>query len=479
MSEGGPSQAPSTRLQSLPSSSSDPRSRRAPSAAEFSSASAPTDWNAVSPMLPFATTSERRPPRRADEVALDTDRTPSPRVLARSSIPVATVSAVLDPEPTQIPFIFSPIHDLENCIATNIEWTYTGPHTPVEFHIVAVVTEGTDGAVPTVMPEQSLLEVDATLQSLPWTPSNYTPGFYTLGAYFVDYEITVYAPEFGISSNGTRIDCNAQPSSAPASSTATQSAGNTRAGIVAGGVIAVVALLITVTVVFLCVRRGTCPRLRRPRPRRPPPSPPMPDKASTWSGSENSLRAPPAPPHKLRLSAIEMPRAALPRLEPNRRQPSVQLSSPATPLAPQPSPTSPKTYAHSPTKPPSAYSTRKPTPSLDLLEELSAGVGGGGGMSPGGESFEVSSPIPSSATSKMYRGRDSGTSYHTQPPSRMSYQTLAMSRMSFGTQAPSEEAWRARASSVIDPHLFGAVKTMHAVVPDVPPLPPRKDGWDS
>ncbi|OJT08288.1 hypothetical protein TRAPUB_827 [Trametes pubescens] len=247
-------------------------------------------------------------------------------------------------------------------------------------------------------------------------------------------------------------------------STDSQAQENKHAAVVTGGIIISVAILILAVVTFLYFRTALCRRSRNaislPREKRP-------YQSAHWLGlssSHSSLQpeeglAPPVresikPPP--RLSAIEMPRSALPRLEPNRRQPSMYIPSPVTTSTFQPSPgSSIAKRGDSPTSLASPYKTRKPVPRLDLVEDMDGVSAVQGFGSTGAPSPEITSPVPSSATSKMYRTRDSGMSLRTEAASER------------------EEAWRARASSIIDPHQFGAMKTMHSVVPDVPPLPQK------
>ncbi|KAI0824899.1 hypothetical protein BC628DRAFT_1419647 [Trametes gibbosa] len=465
----------------------------------------------------------------------------SPLPPISSPLPPIT-SPLPPPSPPAALFEFRPMLVAENCVPTDIAWTYAGP--PVQVQILIAPSEylnvppdddddDAPAPAPAFAPVRALPPVDATLQTHAWTPVNYSAGWYTLKATPTQEGegdgdgdggpdgpryVFLQSSPFPITLNNAGADCDpaapppsqsVQPAPAPtgsgsgsgpsdgqtlpaqkASDADAHGAGNMRAEVVAGGIIAGVVVLITFTVAFLCFggcggvpcRRGRG-RGRGRRTRPPALDKKKPYQSTIWAGlasSETSLRTVPgttySPAEHKPPRTPELPRAALPRLEPNRRQPSLPLPLPVTPSAlarspvAAPPPPPPRTQARSPARAPSAYRTRKPTPSLDLLEELSGGSGGGGGGgSPGGRSFDATSPVPSSATSKMYRTRDSGASYHTQAPSRMSC----------GTQAPSEETtWRARASSVIDPHLFGAVKTMHAVVPSMPPLPARRDGQD-
>ncbi|KAL7280688.1 hypothetical protein ACG7TL_005627 [Trametes sanguinea] len=165
------------------------------------------------------------------------------------------------------------------------------------------------------------------------------------------------------------------------------------------------------------------------------------------------------------------PAPGLPRLSPNRRLPSVcaldlTTSEPSQDLARAPAPgaiegsTLDAASVDSPTLPPPTPSlstppqlhvvTRKPVParfsSYTLVTELS--------------SSEVDSPrsakevpsntvsrSPSAANSPMQQMWESG--FHVQRRSHLDREV-------------------ARASSIIDPHLFGEAKAMRAVIPDVP-----------
>ncbi|KAL1941853.1 hypothetical protein VTO73DRAFT_6853 [Trametes versicolor] len=411
----------------------------------------------------------------------------SPTIASRLPPAASASAAPLD----DASFIFSPFSPFNTCASSTIRWTYSGPDEEVSFFISTTST-------PSMQPDTPDFElvpggvVEAALGSFTWEPVDFEPGWYVLvatGEAFETQSVPFFigacdttqpvlpssTPTLSWSSllpsditlptttSNTSLPTPSTPSQALSSSS--QSQGNKHAAVVAGGIIIAVTVLILTIVTFVCFRTALCRRSRTaislPRDKRPYPS-------ARWLGlssSHSSLQQPhedPAPPVREsvksppRLSAIEMPRSALARLEPNRRQPSMYIPSPVATSTFQPSPQSSiAKRGDSPTSLASPYKTRKPVPRLDLVEDMDGASAVRGFASTGAPSPEITSPVPSSATSKMYRTRDSGMSLRTEATSER------------------EEAWRARASSIIDPHQFGAMKTMHSVVPDVPPLPQK------
>ncbi|KAI0336607.1 hypothetical protein GY45DRAFT_1315181 [Cubamyces sp. BRFM 1775] len=235
------------------------------------------------------------------------------------------------------------------------------------------------------------------------------------------------------------------------------------AGIVVGGVAAVI------VIVLACICLSTALR-RRARNA----------SSSSWRRSANWIGLPydddssstsgssPTDEKSLEGSPTKPP-AVLVRLEPNRRKPSAlsieptpvtttTTTSPQQVIQPEPlTPTPTKAAmdtgrADSPEMRRNSYRTRKPVPQLfPTGDEADAVLLVGELESPKEDRRSPTSAVPSSATSRMYRGRDSGYSVRSRSPI---------------------DKENARASSVIDPQLFGTgTKPMYSVVPAVPPLP--------
>ncbi|CDO71148.1 hypothetical protein BN946_scf184845.g18 [Trametes cinnabarina] len=241
--------------------------------------------------------------------------------------------------------------------------------------------------------------------------------------------------------------------------------GRNRAGVIAGGVIAGIAALVALVVLGICVNAAL---VRQTRVQRPKPA--VTRQPETWLGLPAASDSPRADSvsigstnEKTPFSPSEVPHEEpqLP-LQPNRRKPSVYAIDTA---ALPPARTKIQTHAltvpqveaaeargDSPTLPASPYATRKPVPSLSQPEAPSRSKSSGRStLESGVYEPSLASAVPSTATSRMYRTRDSGWSTESR-----FYRELG----------------NARASSVIDPHLAGALKPMqNALVPDVPPLP--------
>ncbi|KAI0634723.1 hypothetical protein C8Q77DRAFT_649288 [Trametes polyzona] len=376
---------------------------------------------------------------------------------------------------------------MQNCVLNTVAWAYTGPN--VELRLL--IANSTAPLLGNLGSQVSLLaEVDASSESFSWIPIGYTAGYYvyqTFGLpseaqslpFFIDGSTAACSGNasalppavppasstmYQLSGSPTSTSSASTPSASPVSSEArdAQPSSNKHAAVIAGGVIAAIAALILLGLAIFCFRTPPCRR-------RPPASSSktrgkMPYPTARWLGlssSSNSLdtQLPVAlpEPEKPRLSQIEMPRPALGRLEPNRRPPSSYTPSPiSTSVAQVSSTASLPRRGDSPTSVAPSYKTRKPVPPLEIGDSVDGWTAEQNGGDAGGFERDFTSPVPSSATSKMYRTRDSGVSAAVQTPAS-----------AVGT----EVQWKARASSVIDPQILGAMKTMHYVVPDVPPLP--------
>ncbi|KAI8971267.1 hypothetical protein BD414DRAFT_223340 [Trametes punicea] len=161
------------------------------------------------------------------------------------------------------------------------------------------------------------------------------------------------------------------------------------------------------------------------------------------------------------LDSVDTQDAVLPRLQPNRRASPVYAIETSTVLPLQertqadaparPTVNPATTRGDSPTLPPNPHVKRKPVSAL-LPSTLGADAGSPHESAESTKGYDSSlhSAVPSTATSQMYHIRDSAFSVRTR------------------SYTENEDA---RASSVVDPHMFGAMKPMQRVVPAVPPLP--------
>ncbi|KAL7283950.1 hypothetical protein ACG7TL_001222 [Trametes sanguinea] len=376
-----------------------------------------------------------------------------------------------------------------SCAETTIRWTYSGPEDKLEIGLSD--RSSSQAAAREGAPMHTVAQVDANEQEWAWF-ANVTSGWYVMSlAIQVDIQV-LSSPFFVQNSSDTSCLASSGGSSqvstspptpstlstslatspvssaiSPSTSGATTSSTSSRAGAVAGIVVAAIAALITVAALVVCVRAVLARRMRRARPatRRQP---------ETWLGlpaSSDTTRTDsvsiPSINEKGLLGSEKDTDATVPApLQPNRRKPSVLAIDTAAAAPPQvknEAPTLPvsgtearEIRGDSPTLPPSAYVTRKPVPPLPSYESVDTTKPSSRDPRKSKDyDPSLASAVPSTATSRMYRTRDSGWS------------TSAESRFY-------RELGNARASSVIDPHLVGALKPMqNSMIPDVPPLPPN------
>ncbi|KAI9060939.1 hypothetical protein FKP32DRAFT_1678600 [Trametes sanguinea] len=258
----------------------------------------------------------------------------------------------------------------------------------------------------------------------------------------------------------------ARDTDAPSASTSSQMP----EGVIIGLVLACVAILGVAVMISLCLRSM---KSRREQP----PTRSAGHDSAHWMGVASvesthhtaSIYSIPEKAPQTPDTGVQ-PAAVLPRLSPNRRLPSCALDIAAswppqemvrTPTpeeldagtmdaAREDSPTLPPPTPNLSTPPKLHVVTRKPIPArfsshTMTTEHLSSKVDGP--MTAKEVPSNTVSRSPSTANSAMQQIWESG--FHVQRRSHL-------------------DRDMARASSIIDPHLFGEAKTMHAVIPDVP-----------
>ncbi|KAI9061618.1 hypothetical protein FKP32DRAFT_1678072 [Trametes sanguinea] len=441
---------------------------------------------------PTSTSSSFSPPKVHPIGPSFTVATPRPETVA----PVPSSPQPADPSTSSAPSFaveleFAASIVAASCAGTTIEWTYTGPESTITIAISD--PSPPQGDAPVGSPHRVLAQVDATKHEWPWFV-NITSAWYTMallgggvGAesapFFVQNSTNTSCLSSGggsgqssgvssiASSSFTSLAASSTSSgispNSTGTTTTTSSSQHTRAGVIAGAVVAGIAALIALVALAVCARTVLAQRARRSQPvgRRQP---------ETWLGlpagsgtqrtdsvsiastnekvpltpSGDSNTAPPAPlqPNRRKPSVLAIDTSALNPTPPQEHAEALALPVPPTERG--------DIREDSPTLPPSAYVTRKPVPPLPPYESLDH-TKPSDVSSRKSKDYDPSlaSAVPSTATSRMYRTRDSGWS------------TGAESRFY-------RELGNARASSVIDPHLIGALKPMqNAMIPDVPPLP--------
>ncbi|KAI0777338.1 hypothetical protein BD413DRAFT_490408 [Trametes elegans] len=315
------------------------------------------------------------------------------------------------------PFTFADIPSTSTCAGAVISWNRTGGDLTFSLFLV-----------PSSRPPTTLAlvayAIDTAVGSFDWHPVNVTPGVYQLNA--IGTGFSVLSPAFVVS-NGTDASCLPSPSrnsSNPFTSLTTASGPSSSHGISPGAIIgavlggvAFVAVMLGLCI-YLRLRRGAvlgyCWRsCQHSESARAP---------GRWSGLSSHVnittQAPSmslqderpagltdAPDDGTRQAGI--PLTALPRLQPNRRKPSVSASSALLEhREPRPVP-SPAPSVHAPA--PRASTLRlddelplPPTSFVAPVERLRAMHGARPARRP-----SATSAVPSSATSQMYRVRDS------------------------------------------------------------------------
>ncbi|KAH9887309.1 hypothetical protein C8Q73DRAFT_260280 [Cubamyces lactineus] len=400
---------------------------------------------------------------------------------APSPTAVLTSTSTPSPSPTSAApasfFNFISTPNVPKCARGKVEWSHSGADTTISLQLTSSSGNGPH------VPLGSNLNVNA--DSFSWY-ANYTSGMYVMTATgpgidvtSLPFQIVKSEPVISASTYTSSDTQNTQNTQNTRSTQSTQSGASTSAAAPTGGaeqghsspmagiIVGSVAAVIVIAIVGICVsalwrRRARNASVSRPSTRR---------RSANWIGLSydddddfpDSSGSSPMDEKSLE-GSVRKPPVALSRLEPNRRKPSthsftpIPVTTPTSPLGMQPDVLIPtKTAmdaerADSPANRRNSYRTRKPVPQLLPAEDEAGEMLSAGELeSPKEDGRSPTSAVPSSATSRMYRGRDSGYS--------------ARSRLSMDKE-------NARASSVIDPQLFGAcAKPMQSVVPAVPPLP--------
>ncbi|KAI0360339.1 hypothetical protein OH77DRAFT_1433806 [Trametes cingulata] len=442
--------------------------RPSSSSATTSTTAAPsTTITTSSSVFPVNSTLAARPPQPT---------TTSTTLMVPSSTPLAGS----EPPPEfpifgPISFSFAGIRSMESCTPSTITWSYTGP--PDEDMSLLIAASSTPQLQ--IKPDLSFMPlaagIDATLEYFTWSSVDYPAG--CAGGSCVANATPTATPSpkssllpLQVANTTSSLPPSPSASSAAWSKSATAT-GNKRASVIAGGVVAGIAILGVAILAGICIRFGLRRRSRvtsSSRGRRA-------YQHGTWMGlssgdtNEESECSAPMDERPSFPASTDMRASVISRLEPNRRRAStvfLETTSPEPPPPPQKDSLRLSTNrlsvpivdikrGDSPTLPVSPYRTRKPVPPLDPLDDAPPRklppTPSTESQSTGFPSLD--SPVPSTATSAMYRMRDSGTSSRTRP------------------YGDGEECSMARASSLIDPGQFGAMKTMYSLVPDMPPLP--------
>ncbi|KAH9849030.1 hypothetical protein C2E23DRAFT_888632 [Lenzites betulinus] len=362
--------------------------------------------------------------------------------------------------------VFTNTLSTSTCANTTISWNYTGPDQQISLFI----TNGSSPA-PSAL---SLIaySLSATVRKFAWSPVNVTSGVHAILA--VGQNISFMSPSFNVSSSNTqtclnstflpdtRLPNDTSPSGPQSSQT------GTHIGAIIGGTIGGVALF--AALVGLCIyfnlRTKVVPGYRwrtftsmgrRGRP-------------ALWSGLSSHVNigapssSPPNPTAVISGDEKErVPLSVLPRLEPNRRRPSTSLVAmlaegplavdPTHPLPAAP----PPAFLHNKELPlpPTPQGTSPDRPCKSCIfdaADLASFVWLRRHSSAASPTRRPSgaSVVPSSATSQMYRGRDS-----------------------MWTASPGSPEPRGRASPEVWCGHCGVrrARSVREVVPDVPRLP--------
>ncbi|KAI0824898.1 hypothetical protein BC628DRAFT_379825 [Trametes gibbosa] len=323
--------------------------------------------------------------------------------------------------------VFTKIPSTSTCANITISWNYTGPDERLSLFVANGSTSAPDAL--------SLVaySLAATVQEYAWASVNITPGVYEILA--LGQNVSSLSPPFVVSADNTQT-CATRSSDVIHSAGPHSSARGTHVGAIVGGVVGGLALLGAVVGVYIYfnLRAKAPPGYRwkaftsvgrRGRP-------------ALWSGlsSHVNVCAPSSSPpiSTTLIGANEKERvrlSALPRLEPNRRRPSTSLAvmvvdNPASSAdqapAPPPSaflrnkelprpPSPPGASASASARTSTTASPDRPCKScvFDGADVASfvwlrrhSSAGASPTRRPSGASV-----VPSSATSQMYRVRDS------------------------------------------------------------------------
>ncbi|KAI9061623.1 hypothetical protein FKP32DRAFT_1759577 [Trametes sanguinea] len=236
---------------------------------------------------------------------------------------------------TSIPtFAFATISTLQACADATIRWNYTGPDEELSLFVSSASASPPPGA-----PSLIAFPLSATSQSWTWSPVNVTPGAYEMTAVGLGFA-NVSSP-FQVFA-GPSSSCLTAP--IPSSTSPTRS----RVGVIVGGALGGVAFVVAAlgACIYFVLRCSSVPGYRwrsfkscvtRARP-------------AEWSGLSSHVSIPmqeQRPPGEQAVAlrqkeASTMPLELLPRLEPNRRKPSVASvtllsTAPQSASAPPPS----------------------------------------------------------------------------------------------------------------------------------------------
>ncbi|OSD02637.1 hypothetical protein PYCCODRAFT_329477 [Trametes coccinea BRFM310] len=273
--------------------------------------------------------------------------------MSTSNTPAASTSQTPLPSsstaPNAIPtFAFTPIPTLQTCSDASIRWSYNGLNEEMSFFVSLASTS------PPQAPSLIAYPLSATAQSWTWSPVNVTPG---------SYEMT--AVGLGFSNVSSPFQVTAGTSSSCLTTSASASTAHSHVGVIVGGALGGVAVIAAAVgaCIYFTLRCSSVPGYRwrsfKSRVSREQPA--------EWSGLSShvsipvqSQQAPAKQAVATRPKEDDVPLELLPRLEPNRRKPSVASVTLLSAAPPSPSAQPPP-----PTPPPPITANTKPFVRLD------------------------------------------------------------------------------------------------------------------
>ncbi|KAI0371398.1 hypothetical protein BV20DRAFT_203577 [Pilatotrama ljubarskyi] len=364
-----------------------------------------------------------------------------------------------------VDFAFTYVPSMSTCDIATILWNYTGP--TQDFSLYTAATHSQLSLIAYSLP--------ATAASYVWTQVNVTEGVYELLA--LGNGFASLSSAFFVSDNGGSCLDTTVPSSyrSPPTSPPPASPPRSHLGVILGSVIGGIAVVVAILGVYLYLRlRGKAVPGYRWRSYKDGGKSVQP---RSWAGLSSHLnisnqRSAPCSSEEAATVAgkTSVQLTMLPRLEPNRRKPSIAtvtllseaLSSPAIEKSLPASPSPALRLDDELPPPPSSYVAPAPDARLrrprtfDTVDSVSV-------IWLRRHSSAVTTPtrrpsgtsaVPSSSTSQMYRGRDSMWSMAT--PSTPET-----------PERPSPDRAIARRSS----RALGHTSPIREPIPDVPPLP--------
>ncbi|KAL7283954.1 hypothetical protein ACG7TL_001226 [Trametes sanguinea] len=274
--------------------------------------------------------------------------------MSTSTTPAASTSQTPLPSsstaPNAIPtFAFTSIPTLQTCSDASIRWSYNGLNEEMSLFVSLASSS------PPQAPSLIAYPLSATAQSWTWSPVNVTPG---------SYEMTAVGLGFSNVSSPFRVSVGTS-SSCLTSASASVSTAHSHVGVIVGGTLGGVAFVVAAmgACIYFTLRCSSVPGYRwrsfRSRVAR--------EQRAEWSGLSSHVSIPvqtQQAPAKQAVAARpkeeDVPLELLPRLEPNRRKPSV-----ASVTLLSAAPPSPSAQPTPPTPPLPTTANKKPLVRLD------------------------------------------------------------------------------------------------------------------